>query len=310
MLPIITKLRTRLEQLTCGGDRAFLQQQMQALHDESHDPVYRMQMAELLRFGCTSENVIRGYRGQFAGCVGGGGNGKAVHSQEIHSRGGMKAEIDLRMHERGARAYTKANGAAAYKAEHDSLTSQAKAGAAELTPKDKAILKADLKSTVAKAAELEGKGRDASHYRNEAVMLQRQLARAGVKATGKGAQGPRAPRNAEKKANLRPIAKMEGFKPDPFAPIDPYFYLKIYGHEQFPLALGEQTLGTLKVIANKLMADNPGTKPRTKSAKADVIDYIVKTVADHPSSPVNTHPADTQRQSLRLRIQLAALKAY
>ena len=91
--------------------------------------------------------------------------------------------------------------------------------------------------------------------------------------------GTRPPRSAQKKSSLTPIARVEGFQPDPFAPIDPYFYLKIYGPEQFPLALDEQTLVTLKVIAEKLMADNPGTKPKTKSKKVDVIDYIVEIVA-------------------------------
>ena len=79
----------------------------------------------------------------------------------------------------------------------------------------------------------------------------------------------------EAKSKVTPIRKVEGYKPDPFAPPDPYFFLQIYGREQFPLALEEQTLTTLKVVADKLMRDNPGTKPTSKAKKDAVIAYIV-----------------------------------
>ncbi len=80
------------------------------------------------------------------------------------------------------------------------------------------------------------------------------------------------------RSTLKPLGAVEGYDLDPLAPLDPYFYLKLYGAEQFPLALDEQTLARLKVAAKKLMADNPGTKPKSLASKADVIDYIVAIV--------------------------------
>ena len=99
-----------------------------------------------------------------------------------------------------------------------------------------------------------------------------------VNTAGKSKASPRTPRPAQKKSTLRPIARVEGYDIDPFAALDPYLLYKMYGAEQFPLALDEQTLAGLKQAVEKLMSDNPGTKPKTKSKKADVIDYIVEIV--------------------------------
>ncbi len=79
-------------------------------------------------------------------------------------------------------------------------------------------------------------------------------------------------------SRVNPIARVEGYEFDPFAPLDPYFYLKIYGVEQFPILLEEQTLSTLKFAAKKLMDEHPGTRPKTLSKKADVIAYIIELV--------------------------------
>ncbi|SRR5579885_1391673 len=81
-----------------------------------------------------------------------------------------------------------------------------------------------------------------------------------------------------RQSKVRPIAKVEGFIPDPFAPIDPYFYRRIYGDEQLPLALGELSLVTLKDIAKRLMVEHPGTKPASLAKKDVVIAYIVEIV--------------------------------
>lgn len=95
---------------------------------------------------------------------------------------------------------------------------------------------------------------------------------------GTSSKPSRAPRPAQKKSSLKPIARVEGHRIDPFATLDPYIVYKMYGAEQFPLALNEKLLVELKDVADNLMATHPGTKPKTKSKKADVIDYIVEIV--------------------------------
>jgi hypothetical protein len=91
-------------------------------------------------------------------------------------------------------------------------------------------------------------------------------------------QGTSKAKRMVDRPKLTPIAKVEGYVPDPFAPLDPYFMLKIYGVEQFPLALEEQTLVSLKFAAKKLMESHPGTKPTSMARKDDVIAYIVEIV--------------------------------
>jgi colicin import membrane protein len=245
-----------------------------------------MMQANILRFGCTPENVIRGYNGHFAGCAGGGSTGKAVHSQVIHTRGGMKAEIDLRMHERDAKAFVAKNGAAQYKAVHDDLVQQAKAGAAQLTAADKTILQADLKSVLAKAAAIERNGQSATYLRDEALMLQRQLQRAGVtksagKATGKQ-NVPSAPKPAHKTSNIHPSFTVPKYDFDPLAPINPRAVHLMYGTDKFRQALVEETLAGLKTAARSWANAHPADgQPASYSKKSDLVDYLFDRVTKH-----------------------------
>ena len=89
---------------------------------------------------------------------------------------------------------------------------------------------------------------------------------------------PRKPRASQKKLNLKPVANVEGYEIDPNGPLDPYFVYKAYGSEQFPLALSERSMESIKEAAKKLMTSHPGTKPKTFANRAAIIDYIVEIV--------------------------------
>jgi hypothetical protein len=49
----------------------------------------------------------------------------------------------------------------------------------------------------------------------------------------------------------------------------------VYGYHQLGRALQDYTLDRLKQTADKIQAAHPGTKPKSKSSKQAVIDYIV-----------------------------------
>jgi hypothetical protein len=130
-----------------------------------------------------------------------------------------------------------------------------------------------LTAAIAEAALKEAQANPA--FADKVRMLYDEMAQAKKPPTIKTKQPRERPRV---KLQATPIAKVEGYIPDPYGPLDPYFMLKIYGEDQLPLALDDHTLDRLKVAADNLMQTHPGTKPKTKSKKADVIAYIVEIV--------------------------------
>jgi hypothetical protein len=66
---------------------------------------------------------------------------------------------------------------------------------------------------------------------------------------------------------------------DPYGPPDPVFLYKLYGKDQLRLALEVFSLALLKEAAAKLEEEHPGTRPKSKTRRADLIDYIIETVA-------------------------------
>lgn len=66
---------------------------------------------------------------------------------------------------------------------------------------------------------------------------------------------------------------------DIYGPPDPVFLYRLYGKDQLRLALGVFSISLLKEASEKLEQEHPGTKPKSKTRKADIIDYIVETVA-------------------------------
>jgi len=63
---------------------------------------------------------------------------------------------------------------------------------------------------------------------------------------------------------------------DPSAPPDPKWLTLAYGHHQLARALQDYTLDMLKMTADRVQAEHPGTRPANRGRKAAVIDYIVK----------------------------------
>lgn len=78
---------------------------------------------------------------------------------------------------------------------------------------------------------------------------------------------------------LIPIGKVEGGGINPYAPLDPDYLSKLYGAHQLRAALSRYQLASLKDAAAKIQQEHPGTKPRNRSSKDSVIDYIVEHVA-------------------------------
>jgi hypothetical protein len=60
------------------------------------------------------------------------------------------------------------------------------------------------------------------------------------------------------------------------APLDPFFLLELYGAGQLPKALSRYQLKRLLEAMAAVQEKFPGTKPRNKSKKDDVIAYIVE----------------------------------
>jgi len=79
-------------------------------------------------------------------------------------------------------------------------------------------------------------------------------------------------------AKLIPIGNIEDETVSPYGELNPRIILKLYGAEQFPTALGEYTLVSLKEAAELIIQQHPGTKPKSKSKKDDVIAYIIQHV--------------------------------
>jgi hypothetical protein len=88
----------------------------------------------------------------------------------------------------------------------------------------------------------------------------------------------RAGAPAKKPARLEPLEPIRySTKPiDPFAPPDPADLRYVYGDDKLGRALQDYTLFMLKLTAEKVQAEHPGTKPANKNSKAAVIDYIVE----------------------------------
>lgn len=132
---------------------------------------------------------------------------------------------------------------------------------------------------------LQAKHGEALNGSPAAAHLERAAKAAEKVATMKpGEKAASTPKASGTKAAKGPISlispqyKDPGYKSDPFAPIDPYHYMRIYGQENFPKALDELTHRSLKEVAIKLIASHPGTKPATMSKKSDLIAYIKSSV--------------------------------
>jgi hypothetical protein len=86
--------------------------------------------------------------------------------------------------------------------------------------------------------------------------------------------------NATKREELPPLTPIRTDLPyrysEPGAPPDPKWLIQVYGQRQLARALQDYSLDMLKMTADKVQAEHPGTRPANRGRKAAVIDYIVK----------------------------------
>lgn len=79
--------------------------------------------------------------------------------------------------------------------------------------------------------------------------------------------------------DVQPIKHVEGFSFDPSQPIDPYLLYEAYGANQMRQLLEVVPLSNLKQTSTFVEQRNPDTKPKSRSIKAAVIEYIMQYVA-------------------------------
>lgn len=90
-------------------------------------------------------------------------------------------------------------------------------------------------------------------------------------------------RTAQSKTELKPVRDMSGVKIDPNVRLDPHYIYLAYGAAQFPQALNERTMASLKEATNKLIVDHPGLKRPNMASRKAMIDFMVKTVPAYPT---------------------------
>jgi hypothetical protein len=92
-------------------------------------------------------------------------------------------------------------------------------------------------------------------------------------ASSRRSTPPRPSRRAL--APLEPL-RHAGGEVDPFSPPDPRKLIYVYGVDKLGRALQDYTMDMLKQTVENVQREHPGTKPRTKSSKAALIEYIVQ----------------------------------
>jgi hypothetical protein len=93
----------------------------------------------------------------------------------------------------------------------------------------------------------------------------------------------RTPRSTSKGADLPPLIPLPQAEPrerrlsiDPFAPPDPAFLIRVYGHPQLARALHDYSMDALKEAATRVQQNHPGTKPTSRARRDTLIAYIVE----------------------------------
>jgi hypothetical protein len=78
------------------------------------------------------------------------------------------------------------------------------------------------------------------------------------------------------KTQLVPLPGTEGARFDPFAPLDPYLLLRLYGPRQLRAALSAYSYATLREAVAQVQQKNPGTRPKDRRKTESLIEYIVE----------------------------------
>src|SRR5258708_13552710 len=75
---------------------------------------------------------------------------------------------------------------------------------------------------------------------------------------------------------LVPLPGTEGARFDPFAPLDPYALLRLYGPQQLGAALSGYSATALREAATMVRGKDPKTKPTDARKTDSLIGYIVQ----------------------------------
>lgn len=131
--------------------------------------------------------------------------------------------------------------------------------------------------------------RTVSQHERTIATLQRQLAaaraeNATLKAGGRGGtrQSMRAVKPAPSFAQLVPIGPVDLTRLTPSGPMDPYAMMQAYGRGQTEGVFSNLGVEELRRSAAIVARANPGSKPASRTRKADLIDYIL---AHLPAGP-------------------------
>lgn len=75
---------------------------------------------------------------------------------------------------------------------------------------------------------------------------------------------------------LVPLPGSEGARFDPFAPLDPYALLRLYGPQQLRDALSGYSMSALRQAVVIVGQKHPGTKPKDGRKADSLIEYVVE----------------------------------
>ena len=141
----------------------------------------------------------------------------------------------------------------------------------ELTGAEDAKL---LSAAVAEAAAAEAEHNAAfratvRHIYNELRSQAQMATTTGSRTSGKA-----------KQVELVPLPGTEGARFDPFAPLDPYALLRLYGPKQLEAALSGYSTTALRGAAGIVRQKHPQTKPADARKSDALIGYIVQHITE------------------------------
>lgn len=119
----------------------------------------------------------------------------------------------------------------------------------------------------------------AERSRSDPYMAQELRQRYDELIVHSGRPRARTSRQSEPVPPLVPVGRAqpgERLTIDPFEPPDPAFLTRVYGHAQLARALERYGVDMLKLTAERVEREHPGTKPAHRGQRKPLVDYIVK----------------------------------
>jgi hypothetical protein len=126
--------------------------------------------------------------------------------------------------------------------------------------------------TLLSAAVTEAAAAEALHnpaFRRAVQRIYEDLSAKPARATASRAQAP-------SHSELVPLPGTEGARFDPFAPLDPYALVKLYGPQQLQTALSGYSAATLRQAVALVRQKYPQTRPTDARKPESLIAYIVQ----------------------------------